>query len=298
LCEKSRRPIIATPAPIPALGKEPPMKFSLVLASLCFLSGRAAAAPKKVTVGILNQQSMAETAALWLPLLEYLGKKTGLEFQLRMGESVEETDKMTAQGKFDFLYSNHNFVPKYAGAGYKPLAQWGGKLVGQILAPAKSGINALPQLKDKKIAFASRAAFIAYTVPCDALRDAKIPFKEEFPAGKNQQAVAAALKAGAVDAAALNKSFAQRFLSSEGASAYTVVWESSPWPNLAFSAHPRVSDEQVDKVRKALVGMKEDAEGKEVIAKLESKGFKGFDPATDAEYDKVRKLYASNSCSE
>ena len=40
--------------------------------------------------GVLNQQSPANTAQRWNPILKYLAEATGMQFQLKMGATVQE----------------------------------------------------------------------------------------------------------------------------------------------------------------------------------------------------------------
>ena len=116
-------------------------------------------AAEAYTLGVLNQQPAAETAALWNPILQHLQAKTGLSFKFKMGSTVQETDAMTARGEFDFLYSNHHFEPDYSQANYRPLVQWGGQaLIGQIVVLADSPFKDLKDISGKTVAFPSKGS--------------------------------------------------------------------------------------------------------------------------------------------
>lgn len=239
-----------------------------------------------LSFGVLNQQPAAETAALWNPILQYLSTKTGLVFKLKMGTTVQETDTMTAQGDFDFLYSNHNFDPAYGQANYYPLAQWGGHpLIGQIVVLADSPITNLKQLEGKTVAFPSKDAFIAYQVTRYALKQASISIQPVF--GASQQGTAVQLQTGRADAASLNKLFADRF-QSEGKGKFRVLYESEAWPNIPVQVHPRIAKADAESVRKALIKMSDDPDGKALLARLK---IPGFLPVSDSDYNRTRLLY-------
>ena len=260
--------------------------LSLFLGLVVILPWDRSQAAEPLSFGVLNQQPAAETAALWNPILQYLGTKTGLAFKLKMGVNVEETDAMTARGEFDFLYSNHNFEPGYDQAKYRPLVQWGGHpLIGQIVVLADSPIKNLKDLEGKTLAFPSKDAFIAYRVPRHALKQAGITVLPVF--GASQQGAAVQLQTGRADAASLNKMFADRF-QAEGKGQFRVLYESEAWPNIPVQAHPRVAKANAETVRKALLNMGNDEDGRALLAKLK---IPGFLPVTDADYGKTRRLY-------
>lgn len=248
--------------------------------------GVSAAGAEALSFGVLNQQPAAETAALWNPILAYVQSRTGIELKFRMGATVQETDAMSARGEFDFLYSNHIFDPEFAAANYRPLVQWGGQpLVGQIVVAEDSPLKSLGDLASKKVAFPSKDAFIAYMVTRQALKQANVEVEVVFSA--SQQGAAVQLASGRVEAASLNKMFAERFRA-DGKGRFRVLYESEPWPNLPVLAHPRIPKAQADAVKKALLEMSTDPEGKAVLDKLK---IKGFAPVADADYAATRRLY-------
>lgn len=248
--------------------------------------GVSAANAEALSFGVLNQQPATETAALWNPILAYVKNRTGVELRFKMGATVQETDAMSARGDFDFLFSNHIFDPEFAAANYRPLAQWGGQpLIGQIVVAEDSPLRSLKDLEGRKVAFPSKDAFIAYMVTREALKQANVNVEVVF--GASQQGTAIQLASGRVDAASLNKMFAERF-QADGKGRFRVIYESEPWPNLPVLAHPRIPSQQAEAVKKALLEMSADPDGKAVLDKLK---IKGFAPVTDADYAATRRLY-------
>lgn len=269
-------------------------KFLLVALLLCGhlmagVAGSASAAEgdDPLVFGVLNQQSPVRTAQRWNPLLKYLSENVGREFRLRMGPAVKDTNAMMERGEFDFAFTNHNFRKEYDGV-YRVVAKLSGRpIFGVIAVPEDSPARALRDLDGKRIAFPSREAFVAYAVPALALQSRKVKF-EAVLAG-NQEGALAQLKARQVDAAAVNSRFLTQYAAQNGLR-YREIFTSEGYADLPVIVHPRIPKALADKVRTVLAGMKDDPKG---AAILEAAGFSGFEPATDAEYDNVRRVYRS-----
>ncbi|MBL8446125.1 MAG: phosphate/phosphite/phosphonate ABC transporter substrate-binding protein [Zoogloeaceae bacterium] len=247
--------------------------------------GGVAAEEVPLVFGVLNQQSPQLTAERWNPILGYLQRQTGLEFQLRLAPTVQATNARMANGEFDLLFTNHNFRPMYDGT-YRVLARWGDKAIfGVIAVPKDSPIKTLVQLRGKRVAYPSDSAFVAYAVPKVALRAAGVQDEEVF-AG-NQEGALAQLAGGLVDAAGVNSRYLTQYAARKNF-AYREIFTSEPFPDLAVVVHPRVPAAQADAVRAALLRMKDDPEAQSI---LDGNQFSGFWPATERDYDGVRRAY-------
>lgn len=235
--------------------------------------------------GVLNQQSLARTAARWNPVLNHITQKTGLTFSLSMGPTVADTNAMMSRGEFDFLFSNHNFRPEFD-ALYSVIARLAGPPIrGVVAVPEASTATKLRDLAGLRVAFPSKDAFVAYAVPMLAFTKAKVQVETVF-AG-TQDAALLMLKAGQVAAAAVNSRFLTQFAAQQGLD-YRPVFTSEGFAELPVSAHPRVAAKTVAAVREALLGMNADPEGMQALAAAD---FPGFAPATEAMYANVRRTY-------
>jgi phosphonate transport system substrate-binding protein len=211
---------------------------------------------------------------------------SGVPLRLRMGRTVIETDDMMGRGEFDFAFTNHNFQTEYEHIAFRVIARWAGEPIRGVVAVAMdSPMTQLKDLAGQKVAFPSRDAFVAYAVPVVALKTAGITVQEVM-AG-NQDGALAQLKARQVQAAAVNSRFLKQYMEREGVQ-FREIHLSDPYPDLAVIAHPRVPAATVDAVRKALIGMRSDRQG---AAILESTHSSGFEPATDRDYEAVRRVY-------
>jgi phosphonate transport system substrate-binding protein len=266
------------------------MQMTGVVLGLMLLAGMARAAPAAadgpLVFGVLNQQSPALTAERWNPILHYIASVTGIPLVLKMGATVVETNAMMAKGAFDLMFTNHNFQSEFDGLGYKVIARWAGEPIRTVIAAAAdSPVRDLRELDGKAVAFPSREAFVGYAVPLVALRSAKVSVTEVF-AG-NQEGAMAQLKARRVEAAAVNSRFLAQYAEREGLR-FREIYVSEGYPELAVIVHPRVPAPAVEKIRRALIGMADDPAAAPMMARIR---FKGFAPATDKDYDGVRRVY-------
>ena len=257
-----------------------------VAATIGVVAATAAAQPAALAFGVLNQQSPVLTAERWNPILHYVSTVSGVPLRLRMGRTVQETDDMMGRGELDFVFTNHNFQSEYERVGYRVIARWGGEPIrGVIVVAAASPVRQLSDLAGKRMAFPSRDAFVAYAVPLVALKMVGVTI-EEVLAG-NQDGALAQLKAKQVEAAAVNSRFLKQYAEREAVT-FREIYLSDPYPDLAVIAHPRVPAATVDAVRKALLGMKSEPVAAAVLERVK---FVGFEPATNQDYDGVRRIY-------
>ena len=262
------------------------LTVSVVLLGASAASMALAQQQAPLTFGVLNQQSPALTAERWNPILYYVSNASGVPLRFRMGATVQETDAMMERGELDFVFTNHNFQPEYESIGYRVICRWGGDPIRAIVAVAEDGpISKLGQLGGKKVAFPSRDAFVGYAVPIVALKKAGVRV-EEVLAG-NQEGAMAQLKIRRVEAAAVNSRFLAQYSEREGVR-FRPIFTSEPYPELAVVAHPRVPAPVVEKVRRALLAMKTDPLAQPILEQAKSPG---FEPATDRDYESVRRIY-------
>jgi phosphonate transport system substrate-binding protein len=260
--------------------------LGLVLVTAAALTGQAVAGDAPLAFGVLNQQSAIRTAERWNPILSYVSSVSGVPLELRMGPTVQDTNAMMKRGDFDFVFTNHNFQSEFDRIGFRVIARWGGEPIRCVIAvPEGSDVRDLRGLDGRRIAFPSPDAFVAYAVPLVTLREASVHFTEVF-AG-NQEGVLAQLKARRVDAGAVNSRFLRDYQARENVR-FREISVSAGYPDLAVIAHPRGPAATVEKVRLALIGLKDDPRAAALRDQIR---FKGFEPSTDRDYDGVRRVY-------
>lgn len=249
--------------------------------------------PEPLAFGVLNQRSIARTAEYWNPILEYVGRKSGVPLRLAMGKTATETTQMTVRGEFAFAFTNHLFTPERVRLGYRVIARPDNPgIQGNLVVLERSRARSLADLAGMRVAFPSREAFAGYWLPMDAFLRAKVAVRPVF-AG-NQEGALAQLEAGSVDAAAVNSSFLRDYARQRRLDV-RVVWASDVFPDLCVLAAPGVPPESVAAVRAAFVGMTSTPEGRAVLASgAEVLGIpspQGFVEAADEDYEPYRSFY-------
>lgn len=260
---------------------------------LCVFMAASASAQTRYSFGVLPQRSATLTAQYWNPILKFVGDRCGVTLELGMRKSAEEFSDAEARGEFDFVFSNHIFIPSHATAAYRVIGRSAGEAIyGQIVVPDASAVRSLRELAGREIGFPSRNALVGYAAPMAALIQAGIAVAPVF--GGNQEGVMAQLRAGSIPVAAVNSRVMKEYAARENFS-YRALWTSEPYLELPVAVHPRVPGPVARAVGEALIGMSSDAEGLKIL-QASAAGVKqqppwGFVPAQDADYRNQREVY-------
>jgi len=243
--------------------------------------------------GVLSQRSPALTAAYWNPVLDYVSRRTGVDLELKITRTAPESNDAIARGDYDFVYSNTIFLPDTSAQRYQVILRPKGEpIAGQIVTLADSPIRTLNDLQGQEVGFPSKAAFVGYAVPMDALLRQNVRVVPVF--GGNQEGIMGQLKAGRVNAAGVNSLVMRAFAARENIK-YRVLWESPPYHNLPISAHPRVAAKVTEAVRQALAAMPDDPEGAKILnetaAVIKQKPPYGFQLSNPRDYQNYIDFY-------
>lgn len=274
--------------------------FCAFALALGLFSGAARADDRVYSFGVINQRSPVLTARYWNPILSYASRKSGLALALKLAKTAPEQAAMIGRGEFDFVYSNHTFLPQNDKAGYHVIARPREEAIrGEIVVLADSPVKSLQDLAGKEVVFPSQVAFVGYYVPMDALLHKSIRVIPVFSG--NQEGGMGQLTARRVAAAGVNSQVMRDFAQREGVK-YRVLWHSEEYLNIPISAHATVPKPVIDKLRQALVGMADDPEGAAILAAsaelIKQKPPFGFVAAKDQEFNNVRRFYKKNLVQE
>lgn len=266
-----------------------------VIAALATLivCGTALADEKAYSFYVLNQRSVALAAQYWNPILTYATKKSGVPLELKLARTAQEGNAVAEKLGYDFQYTNHFFTRERDRLGYKVIARPAGPGIrSQIVVPKDSPIQSLQDLDGKQVGFVSPDGFTGYWVPYDALLRAKVAVQVVFTG--NQESSFAQLKVSKIAAAGVNSSVMARYARRESF-AYRALWTSEVYQDLCIMASPKVPADKVAAVKKALIDMVKDAEGRQVLQAgadlLKMNGELGFVSASDRDYDNYRRFY-------
>lgn len=261
---------------------------------LSFIFTNARAQTPEFYFSVLNQRSPALTAEYWNPILEYISKKSGVELKLKIAKTAQETTALTVRGEAQFAYTNHLFSPERIKLGWTVIARPNTEGIrGQLVVAQDSPIRSIDDLQDLFVAFPSTEAFVGYKVIMDALLRKHINVLPSF-AG-NQEGVVGQLKAGKVAAAGMSESVIAAYGKRENF-AYRVLWQSQKFPDLAIMSNQAlVAKSVVVAVKRAFIGMANDAEGQKILERgahlLKLEEVVGFVAADDKDYETYRAFY-------
>jgi phosphonate transport system substrate-binding protein len=269
--------------------------LALALGLSLAMAGGAGAADRPYTFNVLNQRTIALTAAYWNPIVTYVSRKSGVALELKLAKTPQEGNLVAEKYGYDFLYTNHFFTPERDRLGYKVIARPAGPgIQSQIVVPADSPAHSLQDLDGKEVSYANPDGFTGYWLPADALQRAKVKVRSSFSG--TQEASTVQLKVGKVAAAGVNSSVLARYARREGF-AYRALWTSPVYQDLCIMASPKVAAADVAAIRSALLGMAADPEGRKVLEAgavlLKSEGELGFVAAEDRDYDNYRAFFKS-----
>lgn len=142
--------------------------------------GDQAQARQPRSVAIVPQLPPAELYSRWRPLLQQLGQRAGICFDLVVPATIPTFEQGLQQGTYAYAFMNpyHQLMVQQR---YQPLVRDGKTLLkGILLVRNDSAITALPQLAGATIAFPSPNAFAASLLIRAHLHALGIPFKPDY----------------------------------------------------------------------------------------------------------------------
>jgi phosphonate transport system substrate-binding protein len=245
--------------------------------------------PQSVTFGLVPQQSASKLARLWGPVFAYLGRGAGLEIKFRTAPNIPEFERRVAAGAYDIAYMNpYHYTVFSRQPGYRAFAKAKHKRIKGILVVRKdSPLESPRELDGATLAFPAPAAFAASVLPRAYLKREGISFTPKYVSSHDSvyHTVAKGLyPAGGGVVRTFNS------LDPDIRGQLRILWKTKGYTPHAFAAHPRVSADFVERLTQAMLAMDKDEEGRVLLKSLSTKG---FESATDSDWDDVRALGVS-----
>lgn len=239
-----------------------------------------------LSFGIGPQQSTGELARRWVPVLDYIQRRSGIALHFATGKDIPTYQREVGAGKYDFVYINpYHYTLSHASAGYEAFAQEkDAELVGVLVVARDSPVRSLAELHGKELAFPAPAAITATVLPLREFARQKIAVTPRYVTSHDSVYRAVAhghYIAGGGEA----RTFANA--KPEVRARLRVLWRTQALPSFVFAAHPRVPLAVRKRVEAAMFAMHTQPEG---LRLLQAINFKGIAPAKDADYDRVRRL--------
>jgi phosphonate transport system substrate-binding protein len=248
--------------------------FRIFLAAVCLSVGfyglttnaeEKSSAASVYSFGVVPQFEQRKLHAIWKPILDELGRRTGLHFKLASTLTIRDFHKSYRSGQFDFVYVNpYTLVHLHKVQGYIPLVTDKKVLRGIIVARKDSKIKTVADLNGKTLAFPSPnawAASLLVRADLDQIHHVKITplYVKTHSSMYLHVAQGLTVAGGGVEKTLLRQKKAIR-------DELKVIYTTRASPSHPIAAHPRVPQDIRGKVRKALLAMSETPEGKKMLA--------------------------------
>jgi phosphonate transport system substrate-binding protein len=238
----------------------------------------------------------AKLMQAYQPLIDYLnGRLRGARLELEASRSYADFEEKYQARKPEFLLPNPWQTTQAMKAGYAVIAMAGeaNDFKGLFVARKDSGIKQPGDLKGKAVSYPSPTALAACIMPQDFL------FRHGVDINKDIENRYVGSQESSIMNAFLGKTAAgatwpppwrafQKDHPNE-ASELEIVWETEPLINNSVMVRDDVTADIRDQVGALLLGLHETAEGRAILAGMETARFL---PASDEDYSKVRDYVA------
>jgi len=261
------------------------MWISLFAVLLLLASTVSPAATTTLSVGVVPQQTPTRLVRLWAPLLNEVGRRSGYRLDFRTAPDIPAFEQRVAAGEYDLVYINpYKYTEFHRAPGYRAFAREEGRLQSIVVVRTDSPIQSVAELHRQPVAFPAPVAFAATVVPLAQLHQQRI---EPVPSYvTSHDSVYLAVVKGLYPAGGgVRRTFDQ--MPADVRARLRVLWTSSEFAPHAIAAHPRVPASTVERVRRAMIELKQEPAGR---AALERAGFTGIVAAQDSDWNDIRAL--------
>ena len=255
---------------------------TLTLAALFPHSPAHANENKPLFFGIVPQQSATRMAEIWLPVINEMKAKTGLDIRFTTTKDIPTFEACLARGAYSLAYMNpYHYTTFHDLAGYQAFArQKDRNLKGILVARKDSGLASLKDLDGKQVAFPSPAAFGASVLPQAEAKREGLEIDPIYV--KSHDSVYRAVALGLFPAGGgVERTF--NSFPEEVRASLTIIYTTGAYTPHAFAAHKDLPPETVAALQSAMLAITDPA----LLSPL---GMKGFEAGGNADWDDVRAL--------
>ncbi len=244
---------------------------ALVAGLLCAMAPTARAdclgnphAPRVHRVDVVPQLPPSTLFSRWAPVLEAIGKATGLCLELRLAPTIPAFEQELLSGQPDFAFVNpYHLVMARRQHAYLPLIRDGKvPLSGVLVVARESGLNDLRQLEGKTIALPAPNAFAASLLIRAELANKGIRFTPLYV--KTHANVFRSVALGDAPAGGAVNNTLEREPESLRAQ-LRVMYQTASYAPHPFIAHPRVPAALRDKLTQAFLQLATTEAGQKLL---------------------------------
>ncbi|MEE4243662.1 MAG: phosphate/phosphite/phosphonate ABC transporter substrate-binding protein [Desulfopila sp.] len=250
-----------------------------------------------VWFGILPRDNPIIAYERYQPLIDYLTHATGLPTELHLEKSYREVVDSLGKGKINFaLLGPLTYLDARKRYQASPIvksktSRGESFFRSVIVTDSESSLQEVSQLVDKKFAFASLWSTSGNLIPRYLLAWSDIHLSNllDYQHYNYHDTVAKKVISKEFDAGALRLSTAERYLPY----GLKIIATSDPIPTGPVVVSPHTPYSILQQYQKALLAMGETAEGREILARLDPDLQGGFIPASDTDYEEIRRMINS-----
>jgi phosphonate transport system substrate-binding protein len=229
------------------------------------------------------------------PLHDYLEKALGRPIELRSGKDYNSFIEGTGRGDYDFIFD----APQLARLaqkreGYRPLAQTGYRI--QIIAVTRkdSAVKSLQDLRGQSVSIGARMS-MTHQIMRDELRKLGLELDRDvkyldtaYFSNVLQSVIRGDAIAGATGTSLWNGAPA------EERAQLREFFRSKEVPGFIVVGHPRLGNETLNKLQRALHAFHDAPEGKAYFDKTKLTDFRPVDEATMKSLDPYTEIYSES----
>lgn len=247
----------------------------------------------QLVIGVTPYLTATELFKRFSPLTDYLGRKTGMDFSVKITDDYQDCIDRLGNGSLDIAYlGSAGYVKMVDLHGKRPILarlETDGKpfFKSIIFVREDSPLQTLADLAGKQFAFGDQESTSSHIVPHHMLIEAGVGI--DRLAGHqhmdNHNNVALGVLMGDYDAGGVKEEIFKKY-EKRGLRSLAI---SSPIPEYLFVASSHLPSKSVEALSKALYDLKND-KGGETIMKDIKKGMTAFVSANDGDYDGLRVM--------
>ena len=269
---------------------------SLLVAASALAGDPPEKAPQTLHFGVVSFYNPRLMYLKYQPLMDYLSGVTGQRWELVIGPSYERTVEDLCAGRLTAAYLGpYSYVRAHAACGAVPVAKLNtdGKptYTSVILVRTDSPIKSVQDIAGKRFGFGSPMSTSSHVMPRAMLADAGLRPGVDFTCRYyfHHERAARAVLLGEVDASGVRDIVGEKFTQR----GLRILARSVQIPNFPFVVAPGSPQALRDELFNALVVRPRiDPAAAATIKGWDEELAGGFVPATDAEYESVRRLAA------
>lgn len=270
-----------------------------ILLSLFFSSTVSASQAGTIIIGVIPEINLVKQMERFVPLADYIEKKTGLEVDIKPLSNYGQLYEEMRDGNIDAgFFGSLVYCITRARIGIVPIVrpvQPDGRnsYTGQLFVRKDAGIKKPADMKGKTIALVDPATTGGYLAQRDYLADNGIKIDKDMKilwTGSHEAAINAVLSNQAEIGGAKNTVVAKYRRSNKVFDTVMDIVNENPKkgvPDNTLAVRKGLDQTKINLLKKALLSMNSDPEGKRALAKF---GAVRFIPTTDGEFKPLYEL--------